>query len=373
MKPRFYLPTILRACLYAASGLLLGSLACAQNLPAVHLINDSSQDAKTVLNSGAPFTTDFRGSGDVVLKALSGAVNNSLYTDNFGGTTPGNNPGYLTTFVGATASGTGSGTAGGLTLLETNLGGTNLSLQYDFAQPLTSVDRILIADTDNDEQYQVQAYRLVNGAYQAVSLAGWVHESFSGQTSTTPNASSASWDPTTGTLTSNAGGAGHNLNEPLDVLTPDQPVDRIVFTKLAGSDGSGEIQIIEVPTADVALPSSFFAGETALSNGVYYLAFPNGNYFGYYSYLSDPHYIYHFDLGYEYAFDAQDGNNGVYLYDFKSEHFFYTSPTFPFPYLYDFSLNSVLYYYPDPNNSGRFNTNGTRYFYNFATGQIITE
>jgi len=54
-----------------------------------------------------------------------------------------------------------------------------------------------------------------------------------------------------------------------------------------------------------------------------------------------------------------------------SNHFFYTSPSFPFPYLYDFSLNTALYYYPDPHNPGRYTTN-PRYFYNFATGQIIT-
>lgn len=117
----------------------------------------------------------------------------------------------------------------------------------------------------------------------------------------------------------------------------------------------------------------FFDGETALSNGVYYLSFPSGNPFGYYSYLTDPRYIYHFDMGYEYWFDAADGKGGVYLYDFKSSSFFYTSPSFPFPYLYDFSLNAVLYYYPDPNNAGHYNTNGVRYFYNFATGQIITK
>ena len=33
----------------------------------------------------------------------------------------------------------------------------------------------------------------------------------------------------------------------------------------------------------------------------------------------------------------------------------------------------MLYYYPDPNTPGRYNTNGTRYFYNYATGQIITQ
>ena len=133
-----------------------------------------------------------------------------------------------------------------------------------------------------------------------------------------------------------------------------------------GSGGSGTF--FELTTSP-----AFFTGETALSNGVYYLAFSNGNYFGYYSFLANPAYLYHFDLGYEYVFDAADGKSGVYFYDFASSDFFYTSPSFPFPYLYDFSLNSVLYYYPDPNNPGHYNTNGIRYFYDFNTGTIITK
>ncbi len=120
---------------------------------------------------------------------------------------------------------------------------------------------------------------------------------------------------------------------------------------------------------------SFFTGQVNLGSGTDYLAFRNGNVFGYYGFLSDPRYIFHDDLGYEYVFDAKDGQDGVYLYDFASSHFFYTSPAFPFPfpYLYDFTLNTVLYYYPDPNHPGRYNTDGTRYFYDFATGQIITQ
>ena len=116
---------------------------------------------------------------------------------------------------------------------------------------------------------------------------------------------------------------------------------------------------------------SFFDGQVALSDGVYYLQSPNGNPFGYYSYLDNAHYIYHFDLGYEFVFNANDGNGGVYLYDFNSGAFFYTSPVFPFPYLYDFTLDTVLYYFPDPTNPGRYNTDGVRYFYRFDTGQII--
>ena len=64
---------------------------------------------------------------------------------------------------------------------------------------------------------------------------------------------------------------------------------------------------------------------------------------------------------------------GVYLYDFASSDFFYTSPTFPFPYLYDFDLGSVLYYYPDPKQAGHYNTDGVRYFYEFKNGQVISK
>ena len=119
-----------------------------------------------------------------------------------------------------------------------------------------------------------------------------------------------------------------------------------------------------------AAQAAFFAGAVALSNGVYYLQLPNGNLFGYYSYLSDPNYIYHFDMGYEYVVDAGDGHGGVYLYDFTSRHWWYTSRTYEFPYLYDFSLNAVLYYYPDPKSADHYTTN-PRYFFNFGTGQVM--
>ena len=113
----------------------------------------------------------------------------------------------------------------------------------------------------------------------------------------------------------------------------------------------------------------FFRGEVALGNGVDYLVLPNGNEFGYYAVLSDARYIYHFGLGYEYVFNSNDGTGGVYFYDFASGHFFYTSPTFPFPYLYDFTLQAVLYYYPSLGSS---NPPNVRYFYNFTAGGLIT-
>ena len=117
---------------------------------------------------------------------------------------------------------------------------------------------------------------------------------------------------------------------------------------------------------------TFFDGEVSVGNAVNYLAFANGNYFGYYGYLSNENYIFHFDLGYEYVFDANDGQGGIYLYDFASGTFFYTSPVFPFPYLYDFTLDAVLYYFPDTTNPGHYTTN-PRYFANLATGEIFTK
>ncbi len=118
----------------------------------------------------------------------------------------------------------------------------------------------------------------------------------------------------------------------------------------------------------------FFNGEADLGSDNYYLALPDGTVFGYYAYLSDPHYIYHYDLGYEYVFDNTDAQDGVYFYDFASSTFFYTSPTFPFPYLYDFSLDSTLYYFPATNPQAPHTyTSDPRYFFDYATGQIITK
>jgi hypothetical protein len=113
---------------------------------------------------------------------------------------------------------------------------------------------------------------------------------------------------------------------------------------------------------------AFFAGEDPLSNGVYYLQFPDGNLFGYYGYLLSG-WIFHFDMGYEYIVPASSGD-GTYLWDLSSGHWFYSSPTL-FPYLYDFSLSAWLYYFPDTKNAGHYTT-GPRYFVNLTTNNIFT-
>ncbi len=173
------------------------------------------------------------------------------------------------------------------------------------------------------------------------------------------------------------GGSGSNVN--FQGIS-DSPAP--VAYSIQGTSSSFDFQITNTPgypfygsaiSVNVGPFPAFFDGQAALGNGVFFLQFPSGNPFGYYAFLSDPDYIYHYDLGYEYVFDAADGQSGVYLYDFKSNDFFYTSPGFPFPYLYDFGLNSTVYYYPDPNNAGHYNTNGVRYFYVFSTGKIISK
>ena len=173
-----------------------------------------------------------------------------------------------------------------------------------------------------------------------------------------------------GTILSSEGLAVMDAIAALQVVNAGSPFDQLpVIDYQSGTVAVSNL--VYVTSVTVQPVPEFFSGETVLNNGVYYLAFPSGQYFGYYSYLNDPHYIYHFDLGYEYCFDANDGKDGIYFYDFDSKDFFYTSPTFPFPYLYDFTLKTVLYYYPNPSEAGHYNTNGVRYFYDFATGKTI--
>jgi len=162
-------------------------------------------------------------------------------------------------------------------------------------------------------------------------------------------------------------------------ISNNDQITRVRMVQEANAAGGSFPAMLTNPNSTSALAPelhpAFFAGEVALGNGWYYLQFVNGMPFGYYIYLvfmNDVNRIYHIDMGFEYFFDANDNNSGIYFYDFASNSFFYTSPSFPFPYLYDFSLNTVLYYFPDPNRPGHYTSN-PRYFYNFATHQIITK
>ena len=78
----------------------------------------------------------------------------------------------------------------------------------------------------------------------------------------------------------------------------------------------------------------FFGSGVPVGGGFYYLEFPNGTPFGYYNLAGNGYafpYFYHADLGMEYFFDANDSQGGAYMYDFASNDFFYTSPSFAWP------------------------------------------
>ena len=117
-------------------------------------------------------------------------------------------------------------------------------------------------------------------------------------------------------------------------------------------------------TASNATPA-FFSGQIALANNVSYLW--TGAQFGYYSFLPAPNWIYHFDLGYEYYLDANDGQGGIYFWDAASTDWLYTNTTnFPFPYSNDFTLNATVYYAPG-STAQHYSTN-PRWIYNYKTG-----
>lgn len=100
---------------------------------------------------------------------------------------------------------------------------------------------------------------------------------------------------------------------------------------------------------------------------MYYLKFPNGNLFGYYNFQFYP-VIYHYDMGFEAFMDG--GNGAAYMYDFTSQHWWYTSASL-FPYLYDFTLGTFIYYFPNTTNPGHYTTN-PRSFANLTTDKIFT-
>ncbi len=116
---------------------------------------------------------------------------------------------------------------------------------------------------------------------------------------------------------------------------------------------------------------AFFAGEIYVG-GAYYLKFPdNGNRYSAITIISSFPILYHYDLGFEYFVDANDGQAGAYFYDFTSGNWFYSNPCL-FPYLLRLHIpNTWLFYFTDPKNPGHYTAN-PRYFANLGTGLIFT-
>jgi hypothetical protein len=221
--------------------------AFGDNYPVLHLKNPTSLDLAADIATGNPTVTSFQGTNDVTITQLAAPSFYSYFQAEFGGASPGNNPGYLTGFVGSGLNNTGDGSPGRLFLLGLNSesASNQPKLQFDFTIPLDATDRLLISDIDRSEKYKIEAFHFTGSGYQPLSLTGWIHESFSGETGIPPNATWPTWNSGLGTLTASVSTA---LTEPVDAFTPNQSVDRLIITRLAGGTTADiEIQFISVP------------------------------------------------------------------------------------------------------------------------------
>jgi hypothetical protein len=237
-------PVHLVSAAVLAAVLALADPASAQTVRAVHWINRANRGVLAALSApGSEFVTDFKGTNDVTLTLVAGGIH-SVYAETYGNPQPGNNPAYVTNFVGNPAWDTGDGTPGHLGLLETHLTSTVATYRFDFRIPLTPLDHLLVSDVDNGESYTLEAYVLRAGNYVKADLAGWGHGNFSGQTGQVPDAGWPAWDPAKGTL---AAASGAPRNEPLVILTPDQTIDRVMITKAAVGNGSAAFQFVAEP------------------------------------------------------------------------------------------------------------------------------
>jgi hypothetical protein len=142
-----------------------------------------------------------------------------------------------------------------------------------------------------------------------------------------------------------------------------------------GSGSSANTLTVSVILTTVAPGDPFFNGELSVGGGFFYLVLQDGSPFGFYSFAqgtanSPTATIFHADMGYEYTIPAGGTGAGVYMYDFSSNHWWYTSSTL-FPYIFDFNLNSWLYYFPNTSSQGHYTT-APRYFYQFSISKIVS-
>jgi hypothetical protein len=152
------------------------------------------------------------------------------------------------------------------------------------------------------------------------------------------------WDPTTNTMVAgymlSFGTSSHNYTITQNVGTNTFATVSNLFLGsnyffTVTSYTANGMQSPPANELEVSVPiSQFLFGQQTLTNGTDYLQFTNGTAFGYFKVLTAP-WIQHDDLGYEYLIGAKDQADGIYLYDWSSGSYWYTSPSL-FPFLYDF-------------------------------------
>lgn len=246
-------------CLFAVS--FFPAPIFAQTIPAAQWINASGQNGAQVLNTNGVFVTTFKTPNDLTVQGTNPASDLAVTEDIFGGSNPGNNPAYLTQYIGQSSNGTGDGAAGdvGDLNMTTAAAGT---LQFDFANGLTPNDRILFVDVDGPEEYLLTAYVLSGTNYVQSSTSGWIAQDFSGTTGEDPNSQWPIWNGGAGTLDS---GTSADLDEELVILTPTATVNRLVVTKQNGSGWSTDVTFMSLAQALQPIPLSIaLAGTNAV-------------------------------------------------------------------------------------------------------------
>jgi len=123
--------------------------------------------------------------------------------------------------------------------------------RFDFAIPFSPSDRLLIGDVDVGEVFQIEAFVRTGSDYSQVSTANWTVEPCTGMMDRLPDSAWPTWDGVAGSFTA---ASGNNNNCELDILTPDQPIDRLILWQ-ASSNGSGTFNAMQL-LAPFSVPES---------------------------------------------------------------------------------------------------------------------
>jgi PEP-CTERM motif len=253
---------------------VLPATAMADVIPDVIPLGTGSTSAPSILQPTSDGTTtptyktSFLGTNDLTIQLLTPQVGVATTNDSISLPQPpsqGNNPDYLTNFMGNSTTGTGSGDKGNfaaLLLIDGTATANGTSLQLNFGlnggPQLGPTNSLIFGDVDGNEKVTITAF---NSANQPLSLAGWAltQQYFTGDTNVlNPSPAASQWatfttsgpNNTIGSLTAPSSG---DLDLPLNVLTPDQDVAKLIITDDMRTAGAG----VFFTASTVPEPSSF--------------------------------------------------------------------------------------------------------------------